>query len=102
MHCAGEIGCRFFTNPEGLDSVAQGGGPSGGADEVAGERGIFLPSVAVGEGGNEAEITDEFCFSGRAQGGHQGADHRIWGITEFFGYLRHAGPHGRRNTGTIP
>ena len=54
MHRAGEIGRGFFTNPEGFDSVAKGGGSGGGADEVAGERGIFLPSIACGKGGDEA------------------------------------------------
>jgi len=64
VHRAGKIGRGFFTNPEGFNSVAKGGGSRIGADEVAGERGIFLPSIACGERGDEAEIADELCFSG--------------------------------------
>ena len=102
MHRARKIGWGFFTNPEGFDSVAQGGGSGGGAGEVAGERGVFLPAIPGGEGSDEAEITDEFCFSGRAEGSHQGANHWIGGIAEFFGHFGHAGAHGRRNAGTSP
>ena len=32
VHRAGKIGRGFFTNPEGFNSVAQGGGSSSGAD----------------------------------------------------------------------
>ena len=64
MHRAGKIGRGFFADPEGFNSVAQGGGSGGGADEVAGERGIFFPAVSGREGGDEAEIADELCFSG--------------------------------------
>ena len=70
MHRAGKIGGGFFADPEGFDSIAQSGGSGGGTDEVAGEGGVFLPAVGGGEGGDEREITDEFCFSGRAEGGH--------------------------------
>jgi len=64
VHRAGKIDWGFFTNPEGFNSVAKGGGSGGGAHMVAGERGIFFPSVACREGGDEAEIADELCFSG--------------------------------------
>lgn len=64
VHRAGEIGRGFFADPEGFDTVAKGGGSGGGADEVAGKGGIFLPAVSGREGGDEAEIADELCFPG--------------------------------------
>ena len=64
MHCAGKVGRGFFTGPEGFNSVAKCGGSGGGADKVAGERGVFLPAVSGREGCDEAEIADELCFSG--------------------------------------
>ena len=100
MHRARKIGRGFFTNPKGFNSVAKSSGSGGSAAKLAGKRGVFLPAVAGREGGDEAEITDEFCFSGRAKGGHQRADHRIGSIAEFCGHFGHAGAHGRRDTGT--
>ena len=55
-----------------------------------------------GEGCDESEIADEFCFSGRAKGAHQGADHGVGGVAELCGYFGHAGPHGGGNARTVP